>query len=80
MGDPKQGLDPEDIYYVSLVAGFGVPVRIAPSAEGCRIAECAADLAANCPGPLRGPTDSNGVPLGCKSACFAQLQGDDPST
>ena len=28
------------------------------------------------PAPLQGPYDSTGFPVGCKSACFANLDGD----
>ncbi|QRV96038.1 pathogenesis-related protein PR5K (thaumatin family) [Ceratobasidium sp. AG-Ba] len=36
----------------------------------------AADLGPNCPAPLKEPFDSTGFPLGCKSACVANLDGN----
>ncbi|KAB5593955.1 Thaumatin-like protein 1 [Ceratobasidium theobromae] len=65
-----------DYYDVSIVDGFNLPLQILPSATNCGIAECAADLNANCPDPLRGPFAPNTtVPIGCKSACTANLDG-----
>ncbi|CCO36784.1 Thaumatin-like protein 1 [Rhizoctonia solani AG-1 IB] len=43
---------------------------------GCPVAECAVDLGPNCPAPLKGPYDSSGFPVGCKSACGANLDGN----
>ena len=65
-----------DFYDVSIVDGYGLPVRITPSASACHVAECAVDLGPICPAALVGPLDSNGFPLGCKSACLADLDGD----
>ncbi|KAF8754527.1 thaumatin-like protein [Rhizoctonia solani] len=50
--------DRADYYDVSLLDGFDLPIRITPSAE-CPAAECAVDLVATCPEPLRIPTDQN---------------------
>ncbi|KAJ3769729.1 thaumatin [Lentinula raphanica] len=42
----------------------------------CPVASCPVDLGPNCPAPLIGPFDSTGFPVGCKSACDANLDGD----
>jgi len=65
-----------DYYDVSLVDGYGLPVRISPSASACHVADCPVDLGPDCPDALKGPFDSNGYPLGCKSACYANLDGN----
>ncbi|KAF8964741.1 thaumatin-like protein [Flammula alnicola] len=44
--------------------------------KGCPVADCPVDLGPNCPAPLKGPYDSSGFPVGCKSACFANLDGN----
>ncbi|CAE6480607.1 unnamed protein product [Rhizoctonia solani] len=67
--------DGQDWYDVSLVDGYNLPMRISNSA-GCPVAECAVDLGPNCPTPLKGPFDSSGFPVGCKSACAANLDGN----
>ncbi|KAI0074835.1 Osmotin thaumatin-like protein [Panus rudis PR-1116 ss-1] len=59
----------QDFYDVSLVDGFNLPVRI-DNNKGCGVADCSADLNANCPDPLKGPVDSSGATAGCKSACL----------
>jgi len=59
-----------DNYDVSLVDGFNIPVRI-DNNHGCPVASCPVDLNPNCPAPLKGPSDSKGVAVGCKSACLA---------
>ncbi|KAF8810309.1 thaumatin-like protein [Phlegmacium glaucopus] len=64
-----------DWYDVSLVDGYNLPVRITNNV-GCPIADCPVDLGPNCPGPLKGPFDPSGFPVGCKSACFANLDGN----
>ncbi|KAJ7835791.1 thaumatin family-domain-containing protein [Mycena leptocephala] len=58
-----------DFYDVSLVDGYNLPVRIDNTA-GCPIPKCAVDLGPNCPAALKGPFDSTGFPVGCKSACL----------
>ncbi|ESK92281.1 thaumatin-like protein [Moniliophthora roreri MCA 2997] len=63
-----------DNYDISLVDGYNLPARISNN-KGCPVAECAKDLGPNCPAPLKGPFDSTGFPVGCKSACFANLDG-----
>ena len=65
-----------DFYDVSIVDGYGLPVRVLPSASACHVAECTVDLGPICPSPLKGPFDSNGFSLGCKSACFANVDGN----
>ncbi|KAG8741801.1 hypothetical protein FRC10_002400 [Ceratobasidium sp. 414] len=67
--------DGQDWYDVSLVDGYNLPMRISNNV-GCPVAECAVDLGPNCPAPLKGPFDSTGFPLGCKSACVANLDGN----
>ncbi|CAE6443534.1 unnamed protein product [Rhizoctonia solani] len=67
--------DRDDYYDVSLLDGFDLPVRITPSAQ-CAVAECAVDLIANCPQPLRVPTDPNQPAQGCTTSCFANLDGN----
>ncbi|KAF7310284.1 hypothetical protein MIND_00402400 [Mycena indigotica] len=57
-----------DFYDVSLVDGYNLPMRIDNSA-GCGAPACAVDLGPNCPAELKGPFDSTGFPIGCKSAC-----------
>ncbi|KAH9855944.1 Osmotin thaumatin-like protein [Lenzites betulinus] len=64
-----------DNYDVSMVDGYNLPLRINNN-KGCRIADCPVDLGPNCPAPLKGPFDSTGFPVGCKSACLANLDGD----
>ncbi|KAJ1270052.1 hypothetical protein BS78_06G025100 [Paspalum vaginatum] len=62
----------QDFYDVSLVDGFNVPVRVAPSGGGgeCRPAACAGDVNAMCPADLR-VVASSGAVVACKSACNA---------
>ncbi|CAL1710247.1 unnamed protein product [Somion occarium] len=70
-----QGDEFRDFYDVSLVDGYDLPMRITNSA-GCPVADCAVDLGPICPQPLQGPFDSTGFPVGCKSACAANIDGD----
>ncbi|PAV18274.1 thaumatin [Pyrrhoderma noxium] len=65
----------KDFYDVSLVDGFDLPMSITNN-KGCPVADCSRDLNANCPPQLRGPVDSRGAVLGCKSACIANLDGN----
>ncbi|KAI4524244.1 thaumatin [Schizophyllum commune] len=65
LGD-GQGLDNYD---VSLVDGYNLPMRITNNV-GCPVADCPVDLGPNCPDNLKGPFDSSGFPVGCKSACL----------
>ncbi|KAG7094818.1 hypothetical protein E1B28_005631 [Marasmius oreades] len=64
-----------DNYDVSLVDGYNLPARISNN-KGCPVAECAKDLGPDCPAPLKGPFDSTGFPVGCKSSCLANLDGN----
>ncbi|KAI9453213.1 thaumatin-like protein [Lactarius psammicola] len=61
-----------DYYDVSLVDGYNLPMRINNN-RGCGVPLCGIDLGPNCPAPLKGPFDSSGFPVGCKSACAAGL-------
>ncbi|KAG8712976.1 hypothetical protein FRC09_019252, partial [Ceratobasidium sp. 395] len=70
-----QGDGNRDFYDVSLVDGYNLPMRITNNV-GCHVADCPVDLGPNCPAPLKGPYDSTGFPVGCKSACFANLDGN----
>jgi len=70
-----QGDGNRDFYDVSLVDGYNLPMRISNNV-GCPVAECAKDLGPGCPAQLKGPFDSTGFPVGCKSACFANLDGN----
>ncbi|KAJ7055586.1 thaumatin [Mycena amicta] len=58
-----------DFYDVSLVDGYNLPMRI-DNNVGCPVGACAVDLGPNCPAALKGPFDSTGFPVGCKSACL----------
>ncbi|KAL5497725.1 hypothetical protein ACEPAH_2656 [Sanghuangporus vaninii] len=70
-----QGDGNRDFYDVSLVDGYDLPMSITNNV-GCPVANCGVDLGPNCPDSLKGPFDSTGFPLGCKSACFANLDGN----
>ncbi|KAJ3980662.1 thaumatin-like protein [Lentinula detonsa] len=61
-----------DNYDVSLVDGYNLPMSITTNVN-CPVASCPVDLG---PAPLIGPFDSTGFPVGCKSACDANLDGD----
>ncbi|KAF7292759.1 hypothetical protein MIND_01174400 [Mycena indigotica] len=60
--------DGVDWYDVSLVDGYNLPMRITNDV-GCPAPDCPVDLGPNCPAELKGPFDSVGFPVGCKSAC-----------
>jgi len=64
-----------DFYDVSLVDGYNLPMRISNN-KGCHVADCPVDLGPNCPAALKGPFDSTGFPVGCKSACVAGLNNN----
>ncbi|KAF8909631.1 thaumatin family-domain-containing protein [Gymnopilus junonius] len=72
------GAGNKDYYDVSLVDGYNLPIRV-DNNVGCPIPKCAVDLGPNCPAPLKGPFDSTGFPVGCKSACIANLSGIQPT-
>ncbi|KAL5478575.1 hypothetical protein ACEPAI_2759 [Sanghuangporus weigelae] len=65
----------QDWYDVSLVDGYDLPMRISNNV-GCPVADCPVDLGPDCPAELRGPYNSEGWPDGCRSACFANLDGN----
>ncbi|KAF9009773.1 Osmotin, thaumatin-like protein [Hymenopellis radicata] len=62
-------------YDVSLVDGFNLPMTVTPSVA-CSAASCPVDLNANCPSEIAGPATKDGSNAGCKSACFANLDGN----
>ncbi|KAF8271229.1 thaumatin [Lactarius quietus] len=64
-----------DHYTVSLSSGYNLPMII-ENDTGCGVPQCRADLALNCPAPLKGPLSSIGFPVGCNSACAAHLALD----
>ncbi|KAG6332293.1 hypothetical protein ID866_6796 [Astraeus odoratus] len=66
--------DGQDYYDVSLVDGYNLPISITNNV-GCPVTDCPVDLAPNCPTALIGPFDPSGSPVGCKSACVANLDG-----
>ncbi|KAJ7057188.1 thaumatin-like protein [Mycena amicta] len=57
-----------DWFDVSLVDGYNLPMRIDNNVN-CAVPSCPVDLGPNCPSALKGPFDSSGFPVGCKSAC-----------
>ncbi|PAV23446.1 thaumatin [Pyrrhoderma noxium] len=63
------GGDDLDYYDVSLVDGFNIPMRIL-SNKGCDLSDCPTDLDETCPEVLKFGD------IGCKSACFANLDGN----
>ncbi|TFK29455.1 Osmotin, thaumatin-like protein [Coprinopsis marcescibilis] len=64
-----------DWYDISLVDGYNLPISITNN-KGCPVADCPVDLGPSCPAALKGPFDSTGFPVGCKSACFANIDGN----
>ncbi|EJD04867.1 thaumatin-like protein [Fomitiporia mediterranea MF3/22] len=69
-----QGDGNQDFYDVSLVDGFNVPLSVTNNV-GCPTADCPTDLNANCPSVLQ-LNDTSGAVAGCKTACLANLDGD----
>ncbi|KAI0775087.1 thaumatin [Trametes elegans] len=69
------GVNGVDNYDVSVVDGFNLPLRIQTSNQ-CPLADCPVNLVLRCPAQLQGPFESNGSPVGCRSACDAGLGGD----
>lgn len=63
------GYSGQDLLDISLVDGFNLPVRVAPSG-GCQAINCSADINAECPRE-QALRDQKGVTIGCKSACMA---------
>ncbi|THH00317.1 hypothetical protein EW026_g2216 [Hermanssonia centrifuga] len=70
-----QGSGFVDYFDISMVDGYNLPMRI-DNTKGCGVPDCAVDLGPNCPAALKGPYDSTGFPVGCKSACVANLDGN----
>ncbi|PBK81298.1 Osmotin, thaumatin-like protein [Armillaria gallica] len=66
------GSSGSDSYDVSLVDGFNIPMAITNNA-GCSTASCPTNLNTDCPSELA--LASSGTTVGCKSACFANLDG-----
>ncbi|KAH7106379.1 thaumatin-like protein [Auriculariales sp. MPI-PUGE-AT-0066] len=64
-----------DWYDISFVDGYNLPISISNN-KGCPSPGCRVDLGPNCPSPLKGPFDSSGFPVGCRSACSANLDGN----
>ncbi|TCD63648.1 hypothetical protein EIP91_005128 [Steccherinum ochraceum] len=64
-----EGAGNKDFFDISLVDGYNLPLRI-DNDKGCPVPECAVDLGPNCPPQYKGPFDSTGFPVGCKSACL----------
>ncbi|KAH8102161.1 Osmotin thaumatin-like protein [Cristinia sonorae] len=58
-----------DFYDISFVDGYNLPIRI-DNNKGCPAPKCAIDLGPGCPAQFKGPFDSSGFPVGCKSACL----------
>ncbi|CAM0948633.1 unnamed protein product [Alopecurus aequalis] len=52
----------QDFYDISLVDGFNVPMRFAPTSGSCKALNCAVDVNLKCPSALK-------VDGGCLSAC-----------
>jgi len=65
-----------DYYDVSLVDGYNLPVSITNN-QNCGVASCPVDLGPNCPTNLKGPFDSTGFPVGCKSDCLVSTDPTD---
>jgi len=68
-------LTENDFYSISIVDGFNLPMSLTNN-QGCPVASCPVDLIPNCPAELAGPFNSTGSAVGCKSACDANLDGD----
>lgn len=65
----------QDFYDVSNVDGSNLPVRIT-NTKGCSNPQCGVDLNPSCPDDRLKVRDSNGVTIGCLSACQANLDGN----
>ncbi|KAI4524243.1 Osmotin, thaumatin-like protein [Schizophyllum commune Loenen D] len=74
-----QGDGNRDFYDVSLVDGFDLPMSITNN-QNCPEAGCYTDLNPSCPDALKGPSNSSGATLGCKSSCQIDTnQADSPN-
>ncbi|GAB4854413.1 hypothetical protein Ancab_022999 [Ancistrocladus abbreviatus] len=63
-----------DLYDVSLVDGYNLPMLVVPeggSGVNCTSAGCVADLNGSCPSELRVMSEDGSESVGCKSACDA---------
>lgn len=69
-----QGDGNQDFYDVSLVDGFNIPMKIDISPAQCADPACNVNLNPACPNELKHVV--NGQVKGCKSACFANLDGN----
>ncbi|TRM64408.1 thaumatin [Schizophyllum amplum] len=67
--------DAQDWYDVSLVDGFNLPMAVTMTAADCHVASCPTDLNPGCPAELQ-QVGADGSIVGCKSACFANLDGN----
>jgi len=65
----------KDYYDVSNVDGSNLPVRISNN-KGCPTPSCPQDLNPGCPDEKMKVKDSNGITIGCLSACQANLDGN----
>ncbi|WVR08304.1 hypothetical protein IAU60_005357 [Kwoniella sp. DSM 27419] len=65
-----------DWYDVSLVDGFNIPMKLTPSISNCTAPTLASNINLECPPELRSNFDSNGVNMGCMTACTAGYGGD----
>ncbi|EJD50424.1 Osmotin, thaumatin-like protein [Auricularia subglabra TFB-10046 SS5] len=63
----------QDYYDISIVDGSNLPIRL--TAANCPTGECRFDFNTNCPPALQ-QRNSAGAVVGCKSACFANLDGN----
>ncbi|POY69908.1 hypothetical protein BMF94_7088 [Rhodotorula taiwanensis] len=66
-----------DFYDLSFVAGFNIPMSIAP--DGCQALTCSQDLNTICPDERMRQRDAAGNVIGCKSACMAGINAGIPS-
>ncbi|GAA6014267.1 hypothetical protein JCM8202_005217 [Rhodotorula sphaerocarpa] len=67
----------QDFYDLSFVAGFNVPMSIAP--DGCQELKCSDDINAICPDKRMKQFDSDGKVIGCLSACMAGINAQESS-
>ncbi|PLW55336.1 hypothetical protein PCANC_02357 [Puccinia coronata f. sp. avenae] len=65
----------KDFYDVSNVDGSNLPVKI-DNNKGCPTPSCTVDLNTGCPDDRLKVTDGSKVTIGCRSACQANLDGN----
>ncbi|XP_020693448.1 thaumatin-like protein 1b [Dendrobium catenatum] len=58
-----------DTYDVSLIAGFNVPVTVAPTASECSLASCDFDINSVCPQKYQVLAADGRAAVACRSAC-----------